>query len=125
MGWAFFDYVAESGANPVRKALDSVPHDARARIDDRLGQMRDLDTWGPKWASAYTNLDGIVELRIKAKDVQYRPLGMYHPSQRKAFVILHVAIEKGDAIRQSSLDVAAKRRKEVLQDPNRVAPHDY
>ena len=125
MGWSFCDYISASGAQPIRKALDAIPDAARARIDDRLGQMRDLDVWSPKWASAYKGRPGIIELRIKASDVQYRPLGMHHPTKRMTFVLLNVAIEKGDEIRASELDVAEKRRKEVLTNPNQVIPHDY
>lgn len=61
---------------------------------------------------------------IKADKVQYRPLGMYHPTRRWCFVLLHGAIEK-KKIPGSDLDVAEKRRDEILSCPDQVVEHDY
>jgi phage-related protein len=123
--WTFVDYLGPNGANPVRKWWDDLPVEARARIDDRIDQMRSLDTWSDKWAKRYKGTDRLFEIRIKANNVQYRPLGMYHPTRRRCFIILHGAIEKGDRILKSDVQVAEKRSDELLEEPHRVVDHDY
>lgn len=124
MPWSFVDYVSATGGNPIRKCLDSLSVSARAKIDDRILQMSNLERWPEKWASSYKGYDKIIELRIKADKVQYRPLGMHHPTRRMCFVLLHGAIEKGE-IPKSDLEVAKARRDEIRVEPRRVVDHDY
>lgn len=123
--WHFLDYIEASGRNPITSWVAGLPFDAQAAIDGRLLAMEGLRKWPEKWASSYVGLDGIIEIRIPFNRVQYRPLGMYSPVQRMAFVLLCGAIEKGGKIAKSDLKTAERRRQEILAEPSRVKPHHF
>lgn len=123
MPWSFADYVSRTGREPIRKWFDALPPGARAKVDDRLLAMASMDRWPEKWASTYQGAEKIIELRIKGPDnVQYRPLGMRHPTRQQCFVLLHGAIEKG-RIPRDDIDTAQRRRDEILAEPERIVPH--
>lgn len=121
--WTICDYIEPGGHNPVAKWIEGIPPSAQAALTDRLLAMESLKDWQPKWSTKLTGWDGLVELRIPHKKVQYRPIGMYLPN--KIFVILCGAIEKGDELPRRHLETADRRRKQLLKEPERVGPHEY
>lgn len=128
MPWTFYDFVTvrSSGErfNEIHAWLNSkdVPKKARAKINARIAALQGFPVFPDQYFSAYTNWDGLYELRIVCSGVQYRPLGFYGP-QQKQFTILIGSTEKGK-VPTSTLKVADERRKLVIADPSRVISHD-
>ena len=121
--WTILDYIEPNGNNPIARWIEGLPHGAQAAILDRLLAMENLLEWRPKWITKLVNWDDLLELRIPHNKVQYRPLGMFRPN--RTFVLLCGAIEKGDEIPTKWLETAARRRKHLLREPNRVRPHEF
>ena len=105
--WTFYDYVELTGHNPIRKWLDEIQDDARAKIDYRLLQMAGEPVWREKWISRYRGTKDLCEFRITCNNVQYRPLGTYFGKMK--YIILTGAIEKGGKIPKSDVETAERR----------------
>lgn len=121
--WTLYDYIELTGQNPVRRWLDAIPDDDRAKIDYRLQQMEGMMKWSEKWVSKYTGTKDIFELRITGNKIQYRPLGSYF-GQRQ-FILLTGAIEKGDKIPKSDIETAEARLDRARNDSRHVQFHQY
>lgn len=123
VSWAFYDYLEPSGNCPFSDWLLGLPDDAQACIDQRLLTMEGMGQWPEKWASRYTAVTGLVEIRIRFKKVQYRPLGIYQPDHR--FVLLGGGIEKGNRIPKGTLEAIGVRRKLLEQGRAHVRRHTF
>jgi hypothetical protein len=121
--WLFMDYLEANGGNPVADWILALPEEAQAAIDNRLLLMRGMVRWPEKWASRYRGWDDLIELRISANRVQYRPLGVYQP--KYWFVLLGGSIEKGGRLPRNDLEVVDRRRKELQREPSRVRRHHF
>jgi hypothetical protein len=121
--WTFFDYVELTGKNKIVEWLETLPPADQARIDNRLLLMVANRRWPEKWVSKYESSGSLYELRIKGKDVQYRPLGTYFGKLR--YVILAGAIEKGGKIPLSDIDTAIDRQKRVEGNEKHAVPHQF
>ena len=118
-------YQEPSGRVPFSDWLANIPEDAHAFIVSRLLKMEGMTKWPEKWASDYKGYKGIIELKIPHKNVQYRPLGMYGKHERRSFVLLAGAIEKGDKIPRRDLDKAANRRDRISKEPHHAKRYQY
>jgi phage-related protein len=121
--WRFFDYVELTKRNKIREWLDALPEGDRARIDSRLLMMAALPSWPEKWVSKYRCSGDLYEFRITGKGVQYRPLGTYYGA--KQYVILAGAIEKGDKVPKSDIDVALARLSNLERNDSHAVPHEF
>ena len=121
--WTFYDYVENSGRNPIRRWLDSLPQHDSEKIDTRLRFMAAMPRWAEKWVSKYQGTDEIFEFRITGKGVQYRPLGTYYGT--KQYLLLNGAIEKGDKIPKSDVDTAERRLDTARKEAGHVTYHEY
>jgi phage-related protein len=121
--WRFFDYVELTKRNKIREWLDALPDGDRARIDSRLLMMAAIPSWSEKWVSKYRCQEELYEFRIKGKNVAYRPLGTYYGA--KQYVILTGAIEKGDKIQKSDVDVALNRLSKLKRNNAHAVPHEF
>ncbi|UDL91699.1 type II toxin-antitoxin system RelE/ParE family toxin [Mesorhizobium sp. PAMC28654] len=121
--WTILDYIEPTGRNCAADWLAGLSHEAQAVIAQRLLAMEGMKVWSEKWASKLSDWDGLIELRVTYKGVQYRPLGVYQPNKR--FVLLGGAIEKGNEMPRRHLDSADRRRKQLQKDPTRVRQHEY
>ena len=89
--------------------------------------MRDLprEDWASSWVSPYKSADGIFELRIEHKNIQYRPLWFFGPKQRQLSLLIG-ATEVGDKIHPRSAPKSAEeRRNALLLDPTRTVKHEF
>src|SRR5580700_894489 len=96
--WLFFDYIDERGTNPIQDWLmdrRAVPVKARAKIQRILLQLAGTALWTRPLASNLDDYAGIVEIRIRWMNTQYRLLGFRGPDIRY-FSILVPALEQGD-----------------------------
>ncbi len=128
MPWNFLDYVDPGGQNAIKLWLDSLPTKVKARINTRLQHLAGLDVlsdtrYTEKLSGKYSNL---IEIKIEANNVQYRPLAFYGP-ERWQITILFPAEERSDRFEPpGACDTALRRRIEVQAEPEkRTCAHDY
>jgi hypothetical protein len=126
--WSFFDYIDERGTNPIETWLmekRAVPVKARAKIQRILLQLAGTALWTRPLASNLDDYEGIVEIRIRWTNTQYRLLGFRGPEQRQ-FSLLVPAIEQDDEfVPPTAPDVARNRMKIVIADRRRICEHRY
>lgn len=126
--WSFFDYMDERGTNPIEAWLRDkrvVPVKAKAKIQRILLQLAGTTLWTRPLASNLENYPGIVEIRIRWMNTQYRLLGFRGPQDRE-FSLLMPAIEQDDEfIPPSAPSVAQARMKTVIADRRRIVEHRY
>ena len=121
------DFLDHRGRNLIDEWFRRIPDSAEAKIETRMLMMRDLprEDWASSWVSPYKGAEGIFELRIEHKDIQYRPLWFFGPKQR-GLTLLVGATEVGDKIKpRSAPRVAQDRRNELLLDPTRNTKHEF
>jgi hypothetical protein len=121
--WRFYDFLDARGVNLVRQWLDEIPPAAAAKIDARLLFMRAIPIWPEQYVSALHGYPGLVEPRVVASGVQYRPLAFYGPGER-ALTIVIGAVEKGK-IPKRILETAYERRRIVLAETGRISEHAF
>jgi hypothetical protein len=126
--WSFFDYIDERGTNPIEVWLmdkRAVPVKARAKIQRILLQLAGTALWTRPLASNLDDYDGIVEIRIRWMNTQYRLLGFRGPDERQ-FSILVPAIEQDDEfVPLSAPSIAKTRMIAVAADRRRIIEHRY
>jgi hypothetical protein len=126
--WLFFDYIDERGTNPIQDWLmdrRAVPVKARAKIQRILLQLAGTALWTRPLASNLDDYEGIVEIRIRWMNTQYRLLGFRGPDVRH-FSILVPAIEQGDQfVPLNAPGTATTRMAIVIADRRRIVEHRY
>jgi hypothetical protein len=126
--WLFFDYIDERGTNPIEVWLmdkRAVPVKARAKIQRILLQLAGTALWIRPLASNLDDYVGIVEIRIRWMNTQYRLLGFRGPDQRQ-FTLLVPAIEQDDKfVPPTAPNVAVTRMTLVIADRSRISEHRF
>ena len=126
--WLFFDYIDERGTNPIETWLmdkRAVQVKARAKIQRILLQLAGTALWTRPLASNLDDYDGIVEIRIRWMNIQYRLLGFRGPDERQ-FSLLVPAIEQDDEfVPPTAPDVATTRMTIVIADRRRIIEHRF
>lgn len=126
--WLFFDYIDERGTNPIETWVAdkrAVPVKARVRIQRLLMQLAGTPLWTRPLASNLDDYDGIVEIRIRWTNIQYRLLGFRGPGERQ-FTLLVPALEKDDKfVPPTAPSVARTRMTVVTADRRRIVEHRY
>ena len=125
--WTFFDFT-DGGANPIAEWLGDrreVSIKAKAKIDRILLQLAETPLWVRPLASNLDGFDGIVEIRIRYMNIQYRLLGFRGPRERQ-FTLLFPAVEQGDEfIPRNAPTIAANRMILVIGKPRRASEHRF
>jgi|SRR5882724_702989 len=126
--WLFFDYIDERGTNPISDWLMDrrlVPVKARAKIQRILLQLAGTALWTRPLASNLEGYEGIVEIRIRWMNTQYRLLGFRGPDERQ-FSLLVPAIEQDDEfVPPTAPSIARTRMIVVNADRRRIIEHRY
>ena len=122
------DYLDERGTNPIQDWLNDkreVPVRAKAKIDRILLQLAGTALWVRPLASNLDGYPGIVEIRVRWMNIQYRLLGFRGPVERQ-FTLLFPALEQGDQFQPlTAPEIATARMKIVQTDGRRVCEHRY
>jgi hypothetical protein len=125
--WVFFDYI-DDGKNPIQEWLRDkrqVPAKARAKIQRILLQLAGTALWTRPLASNLDGFPGIVEIRIRWMNTQYRLLGYRGPGERQ-FTLLFPALEKGDQFVPLNAPQIAQNRMTVIEsDRKRINEHFF
>lgn len=125
--WRFLDYV-DGDENPIREWLDDkrrVPVKAKAKIQRILLQLAGTEFWTRPLASNLDDHPGIVEIRVRWMNTQYRILGYRGPRDRD-FTLLFPAVEKGDQfVPLNAPEIAESRMTIVENDWSRASEHTF
>ena len=125
--WTFYDFV-DGDANPIADWLGdrlAVPIKAKAKIDRILLLLSETPLWVRPLTSNLDGHDGIIEIRIRYMNIQYRLLGFRGPKERQ-FTLLYPALEQGDEfVPRNAPKIAEHRMRLVKEDPRRAREHRF
>lgn len=107
-------YTTSSGRSPVEEFLDSLSSKEAQKVLWVLQLIEDLEKVSTEYYKPLTNTDGIVEIRAKLGNNQFRLLGFEHNGK---FVVLTNGFKKKDQkVPKSDIELAQRRRKEYLEN---------
>ena len=107
-------YTTLSGRSPVEEFLDSLSSKEAQKVLWVLQLIEDLEKVSTEYYKPLTNTDGIVEIRAKLGNNQFRLLGFEHNGK---FVVLTNGFKKKDQkVPKSEIELAQRRRKEYLEN---------
>jgi phage-related protein len=111
-------YQDEAGKAPALDWLDRLPAKVQDKCRVRIERLRDFGHELRRPEADYLR-DGIYELRVGLRGVNYRMLYFFHG--RVAAVLAH-ALTKEREVPPRDIDEAIRRKREFDQDPER---HTY
>jgi hypothetical protein len=126
--WSFWDYIDERGTNPIETWLvdkRAVPVKARVRIQRLLLQLAGTELWTRPLASNLDGYGGIVEIRIRWMNTQYRLLGFRGPNARQFSILVPATEKDNEFVPPTAPGVAVARMKVVIADRRRIIEHRY
>jgi len=110
--WRFMDYCSPVGNNLIEDWYEDLPDEAQAEFDVTLKALSITEDWRVTTEFKALGL-GLCEIRFKALNVQYRPLGYFGPGE-KCFSIYVGCKKKGTVYTPpDAFDLANKRRGKV------------
>src|SRR3990172_12222155 len=120
--WQFRDFKSDRGENAIHSWLHDEADAARADINDLIAVLEVLnkdafsreDNTGQLHDRMGQNCVGLIELRVKVKGVQYRPIGFYGPG-RKVVTLLAGATERDRKLNPTNICDTAKQRKDLVE----------
>ena len=125
--WTFLDYI-DGDRNVIREWLmdkKQVPVKARAKIQRILLQLTGTALWTRPLASNLDDFPGIVEIRVRWMNTQYRLLGYRGPADRQ-FTLLLPALEKGDQfVPLNAPEIAGRRMVAVETNRSKTDEHRF
>lgn len=125
--WKFRCYVSARGVDEIRAWYDGLPPAAQAKFDSRLkflAQRPRQDWTRPLFDMLDGECRGLGEIRFKAGNVQYRPLGYFSPGM--VFTLVLCAQERGGRFDpRDACGIAQARREETLTNEERVHDCDF
>lgn len=123
------DYVRADGTNVIRAWLDGFSEKSRtkvrARLDVRLDYIRTLPSIRNKYMEKLKGEDdGIYEIKVSYRKVQYRILSCYGPNPGQ-ITMLFPATERNDKLRPPGARRTARERSADIHIAERTVLHDY
>ena len=114
--WTFKQFV-RGDKKPIKAWYDELPNEAQAKFDVVLEQLRDTPNtdWSASLVKRLTGYRGIYEIRLRVKNVLYRPLGFFGPNPYE-FTLLVPAREKGNEFEPKNAPKIAIKRKKLVQE---------
>lgn len=98
LAWGFRSFVSDRRESAVRVWYNGQAPQVQAKFDTTLKYLRDRPSWDrPYVGILHGECEGLIEIRLKVKRVQYRPLGFYGPLKME-FTILFFATERDGAL---------------------------
>lgn len=110
---ALHGFQDESGHIPFLEWLESLPDKVGDKCRTRLERLQEKGNELRRPEADYLR-DGIYELRVKARRVNYRILYFFHG--RSAVVVSH-GLQKEKAVPPKEIDLAVARMNLLLSDP--------
>lgn len=125
--WTFFDYVTAGGKNVFADWLDDQPFEAQEDIEQTIRYLEVTERFGRKVVKKLSgkNAKGILEIRVKSNNVQYRPLICFGPDRHQITLLLG-AIEKGDKfVPKDAVNRAARNKSDLDRNHDRCTRHGH
>lgn len=116
MAWKFRTYVAPTGRTDVQNSIDK----AKGAITEHLkAAVRYLANtpkidWHEPSAKKLQGVKEIYEIRFKAENKQYRPLGFFGPRPNDFTIIVWATKKQNIYDPPAAIETAVKRRQEVI-----------
>lgn len=113
MGWNFKIYRSPTGRSDVQDEIDGLDEGVLEHLLSRLRYLANTPKidWHEPQAKKLKGVDNVYEIRFKAGNIQYRPLGCFGPGEED-FTILVWAYKKQSVYTPAkAIDTAEKRRK--------------
>jgi hypothetical protein len=111
--WRFMDYCSPARNNLVEEWYQDLPEEAQAEFDVTLKVLSIVQDWRGMAEFKSLGLDGLCEIRFKALNVQYRPMGYFGPGAKR-FSIYVGSKKKGSVYTPpDAINLADKRRGSV------------
>jgi hypothetical protein len=122
--WTFKKFCDEHGVSDIDIWRRKLPAEARAKMDQIISYMEITPTWEKTRyiRPLVEQYKGILEIKFKVKNIQYRPLGCYAPE--KTFIILFGAEKKSNRFIPSNAPQLAVERREMVRNDMRYV-RDY
>lgn len=132
-GWTFYDFKTDRGENLIRAWTSDKGRPAKARLnalirnlsvldrpftrDDKVGILRkDGPCHGEK----------LIELLLKVKNVQYRPIGWYGPDDMSVTLLVGATERDDEFDPRNACEQAVNRKRLILTDRRKhLVEHDY
>ena len=114
----FHDFISARGENVIHTWLHSkaVPKEARAEINLQIELLKNvLNLERPAVGKLHgPECQGLIEIRVKVRGVQYRPLGYYGPADGQVTLLIG-AKEKGGRLEPRTACTTAHERIRQLE----------
>ena len=113
MGWKFKAYLSPTGRGDVQDDIDGLDEGIREHFLSRLRYLANTPKidWHEPQAKKLKGVENVYEIRFKAGNIQYRPLGRFGPGEQD-FTILVWAYKKQSVYTPAeAIDTAEKRGK--------------
>lgn len=110
-------FAEDDGSAPLLEWLDGLPERVQSKCIVRIERLAELGHELRRPGADYLR-DGIYELRVKHRRVNYRILYFFH----KGRVVLSHGVRKEGRAPDAEIDRAVRRRREFEADPE---PHTH
>ena len=137
--WTFREYVTEEGINLIRRWYAEQDDQVRAEFDVTIRILKGTESWLDPEIDEFKLLTGahaglgLGEIRFsvevkrpgapKAKKRRFRPIGMYHETEREFILILGCEKFGMNTVPTGAFDLATRHKTEF--DQKRGWTHDH
>jgi hypothetical protein len=125
--WRFKCYLDEEGHDVINEWLDDQPDALQAKVETRIRflQQRERHEWvRPYFDTLHGDCNGIGELRLEFKNVQYRILGFASGAMEYTWLMITKEIG-GSFVPKNACADAQKRKALVTADRRRARDCEF
>jgi hypothetical protein len=115
MLWKFNTYISGTGRSVIQTEINEVGDVVKEHFLVRLRYLMNVNIsdWHRPYAAKLSGVKDVYEIRFKADNKQYRPMGFFGPGKNE-FTIVVWAIEKGKIYNpHDAVTLSERRRKDV------------
>lgn len=114
--WTFKVFISLGGRDTFDEWIKSLDINAQERIRGIIRHMSVTRRWGRPFFDAIHGYEGIHEIRVKAKNIQYRPLGCFGPGPQTFTLLLGASKKVNVWFPKDAIKMAVKRRKLIFEN---------
>ena len=106
-------FAEEDGSVPMLEWLRDLPRQAQSKVRTRMRLLAEFG-YELRRPLADTLREGVYELRVRYRNIQYRALYFFYQQQA---VLSHGVTKKGKRVPDKEIDLAARRRRRFARSP--------
>lgn len=114
--WSFKVFVGLDGRDTFEEWVTSLNADAQERIKAMIRRLSVTKIWGRPFFDIIHGHKGIHEIRVKAKNIQYRPLDCFGPDPQTFTLLIGASKKERVWSPKNAIKTAGKRRKLIYND---------